>query len=134
ETLARIWKIHRPGDGVDLTVMRPGNPSPMVVHGVFRLSPSGAGERGPIRGVGLTILNLSPFVFLVVGFAVLFLRVNERNAWLIALLFSAFAAVPNFENDFLAVPPLLRAFAVTYRIVFGNFVAGIFYFFFAVFP
>ncbi len=134
ETLARIWKIHRPGDGVDLTVVRPGNPLPMVVHGVFRLSPSGAEERGPIHSVGLTILNLYPFVFLVVGFAVLFLRVNERNAWLIALLFSAFAAVPNFENDFLAVPPLLRAFAVSYRIVFGNFVAGIFYFFFAVFP
>jgi sigma-B regulation protein RsbU (phosphoserine phosphatase) len=134
DTLARVWSHHKPGDGVALTVVRPGVNDALILHATFRLSASGAEETGVIHTVGLTIFNLYPFVFLTVGLPLLFLRVTDRNAWLVALLFSAFIAVIPFQNDFLGVLAFLRPFAVIYNVVFSDLICGIFYFFFAVFP
>jgi hypothetical protein len=51
-----------------------------------------------------------PLAFLVVGLAVLFLRVDDPHAWLLAVLFGSFlAGGPLFEA---AIPPHLRGFAV----------------------
>jgi serine phosphatase RsbU (regulator of sigma subunit) len=73
-----------------------------------------------------------PLGFLVVGLAVLFLRPDDRNAWLLALLFGGFLADgPLFEG---AIPPQLRGFMVAYKIVMGWSSGALFYYFFAVFP
>jgi hypothetical protein len=68
-----------------------------------------------------------------VAFAVLFLRLEEPNAWLLALLFCAFAASAPLLNP-LAISSSLRAFAFAFRAVFAGMLAPLFYLFFAVFP
>lgn len=83
---------------------------------------------------GIEFLHFYPLLFFGVGFGVLFLRLNDRNAWLLALLFSAFiSAVPMFHIQG-AIHPALRPFAFAFKVAFSVLAAPLFYFFFAVFP
>src|SRR5215471_575884 len=134
DTLVRIWSLHKPGDTVELKVERPGVSSPMVLQATFRASSVASAETGVVRHVGREINSLFPVVFVTVGLAVLFLRLADPNAWLMALMFAGFIAIPGFANAFLGVPSQLRPFAMAYREVFNNTVAPLFYFFFATFP
>lgn len=77
-------------------------------------------------------LDYYPVGFLVVGVTVLLLRPNDRNAWLLALVFGGFLAdAPLYEGN---IPPLLRGFVVFYKIVMMWSSMALFYYFFAVFP
>jgi len=134
DTMTRVWAQEKPGDGVELTIQRPGAASPIVLHGTFRARISKSAETGVVQHLGQGIVRLFPFVFLTVGLAVLFLRLEDPNAWLLALMFGGFIAVPSFSNSFLPVPASLRPWAAAYRGLFDNMVAPLFYFFFAVFP
>jgi membrane-associated protease RseP (regulator of RpoE activity) len=134
DTLIRIWSQHKPGDSVELDVQRPGVSDPIVLRGTFRPSRPASAEAGVAQHVGQGILRLYPFVFLTVGLAVLFLRLEDPNAWLLALMFGGFIAIPGFANSFLGVPSYLRPLAIAYRAIFDNMVPALFYFFFAVFP
>jgi sigma-B regulation protein RsbU (phosphoserine phosphatase) len=122
----------RPGDPVEFTVQRAGEPAPLTLHGVFRAARPGESD-SIARSSALQIKGLFPIPFLLVGFAVLFLRLEEPNAWLLALLFCAFAAAPDFFNP-LAISPPPRAFAFAFRAVFSGMLCPLFYVFFAVFP
>jgi phosphoserine phosphatase RsbU/P len=133
-SLIRIWAQHKPGDAVQLTVVRPGNRSPIVLNATFRASGEARAEAGVAAHVGQGIVRVFPIVFLTVGLTLLFLRVDDRNAWLVALMFAGFVAVPAFSNSFLGVPSVVRPLATAYRAVFNNLVAALFYFFFATFP
>src|SRR5215472_15272530 len=134
DSLTLIWDQHKPGDAVQLTVLRKGNRSPIVLHARFRASGEARAEAGVAAHVGQGIVRLFPIVFLTVGLALLFLRLDERNAWLVALLFGGFIAVPGFSDSFLGVPSEVRPLAMAYRAIFNNIVAALFYFFFATFP
>src|SRR5579863_2385222 len=123
----------RPGDPVELTIERASEPKPLMLHGVFRAAAPAGTSEGLAKSSALQIKGSFPIPFLLVGFTVLFLRLEEANAWLLALLFCAFAAAPEFFNP-LAIPPPLRAFAFTFRAVFGGMLCPLFYLFFAVFP
>jgi sigma-B regulation protein RsbU (phosphoserine phosphatase) len=130
----------KPGDPVALTVLRAGKPGPMVLHGVFRASTGiygAAGPVSPIEGIARSsarqVTDLYPLPFLLVGFAVLFLRLRDPKAWLLALLFCAFTCVPDLP-DALPFAPLLVAFAQRCRAVFSGMLPPLFYLFFAVFP
>ena len=132
-SLTRVWSSHQPEDGIDLVVVRPGSPTPIQLHGIFRAS-RGMRQEGVVQSLSLRLLNFYPFVFLVVGLAVLFLRVEDPNAWLLALLFGGFLAIPAFNDNFLHVPEWLRPFEMVYRAILENMVTGVFLFFFSVFP
>ena len=134
DTLIRFWSQHKPGDSVDLSVARDGTASPIVLHGTFRASRELSNEAGVVQHFGKGINNLFPVVFVVVGLAVLFLRLDDPNAWLVALMFAGFIAIPDFANDFLGVPPSLRTLASAYHAIFNKTVAPIFFFFCATFP
>ena len=134
DSLVRIWIQHKPGDSVELAIQRPGVSAPIDVHATFRASGSAPSEAGVATHLGQGVLRLYPFAFLTVGLAVLFLRLEDPNAWLLALMFGGFIAIPNFDNGFLGVPSSIRPFAIAYRTIFDNMVAALFYFFFAVFP
>ncbi len=134
DTLIRVWSEHKPGDSVELAVQRPGVSDPIVLRGTFRPSGDTSPEAGLAQNVGMGILRLYPFAFLTVGLAVLFLRLEDPNAWLLALMFGGFIAIPGFANSFLGVPAYLRPLAIAYRTIFDNMVPALFYFFFAVFP
>ena len=123
----------RPGDPVELAVERVSEPKPLILHGVFRAAALAGTSEGLARSSALQITGSFPIPFLLVAFAVLFLRLEEPNAWLLALLFCAFAAAPSILNP-VAVSPGLRAFAFAFRAVFSGMLGPLFYLFFAVFP
>ncbi len=128
--------VHRgqPGDVVELTVERPGAAAPIVLQMVLQRRPAQAEELPPARTVALEIINSFPVLFLVVGLGVLFLRLEDRNAWLLALLFGAFiAGAPLLQMEG-SIHPTLRGFALAYKVTFRGLSAAIFYYFFAVFP
>ena len=118
---------------MELTVARSGEPKPLILRGAFRAATPAGTSEGLAKSSALQITGSFPIPFLLVAFAVLFLRLEEPNAWLLALLFCAFAAAPSFLNP-LAVSPALRAFAFAFRAVFAGMLGPLFYLFFAVFP
>ena len=134
DTLVRVWSERKPGDAVELSIVRAGVNRPITLHAVFRASGPTSAEASMLQHLGRGINDLFPIVFLTVGLAVLFLRLEDPHAWLMALMFGSFIAIPGFANAFLGVPSALRPVVVAYRALFNNMVAPLFYFFFAVFP
>ncbi|MFQ5817833.1 MAG: SpoIIE family protein phosphatase [Terriglobia bacterium] len=121
----------QPGDVVELTLVRPGAAALFVLPVVLSPRPAGKSELTPAQTVVGEIVNLYPLLFLVVGLVVLFLRLEDRNAWLLALLFGGFIAAAPFPEA--AIHPTLRGFALAYDVA-GGLCPALFYYFFAVFP
>ncbi|MBZ5592872.1 MAG: SpoIIE family protein phosphatase [Acidobacteriia bacterium] len=133
-TTDRIWRQAKPGDKVQLTIERPGQVTRVVLICVFRKRVSGPSEGGLPEYFAGEIRSLFPVPFVVVGLAVLFLRLDSPHAWLLALMFAGFAASPGIPNDFGSVAPVLRPFAKAYQSVVISLLGPSFYWFFAVFP
>ena len=120
-------------DILELSVEDPGAPNgqrklELPVHGGFPTPPRTM-ELNDLLGLAI---DYYPFGFLVVGIAVLLLRTDNANAWLLALLFGGFLAIaPLFEG---AIPLQMRGFIVFYKIVMSWSGLALFYYFFAVFP
>lgn len=121
----------KPGETIDLTIQRPGQPQPFTAQAVFRAVPNSVTGA---KAVAFQILGSYPLAFLVVGLVVLFMRMEDRDAWLLALLFAGFITVSNIPNSFAAAPGDLRVFLLAYRAIFLSLIAPLFYWFFAVFP
>src|SRR5271157_1608728 len=134
QLLYRTWLDSQPGDTVTLTVQRPGQSQPLVITPVFRAIEGLGDTRTAARTVAMQILSAYPLFFAVVGLAVLFLRVEDRNAWLLALVFATFITAADMPSQFAAAPAHLQSFLLAYRTVMGSVLAELFYFFFAVFP
>lgn len=134
EVLFRTWLSSHPGDAVTLTVQRPGQSRPLVVTVVFRTKQGIGDTKTLVRTIADQILESYPMLFLIVGLAVLFLRVEDRNAWLLALVFATFITAADMPNEFAAAPPNFQSLLLAYRTLMGSLLTGLFYFFFAVFP
>jgi len=128
------WLRHHPGDRIELSVKRADVPAPLVLTGIFRAHRDTSKEGWVTRYFGEKIVRTYPVAFLVVGLAVLFLRVEDRNAWLLAVMFAGFIAVASPGNEFAALQRGFRLFAIIYRAIFDSFLPALFYIFFAVFP
>jgi sigma-B regulation protein RsbU (phosphoserine phosphatase) len=126
------WAHGRPGDSVELTVERPGQPKPLVLHGVFRVR-SFLAQEGLVKASAIEVTKWYPVVFLAVGLAVLFLRLDDPHAWLLAFLFGGFIAVGD-SPYLMNLPAALRGFSCAYQAIFCSLIAALFYFFFAIFP
>jgi sigma-B regulation protein RsbU (phosphoserine phosphatase) len=120
------WSAHQPGDRVHLTILRAGQVSPVVLTGTFR--PAGGG------GLGTQLRTWYPVPFVVVGLTVLFLRLEDRNVWLLALLFGSFTTTSGPPEGFNGVAASVRPLVLTYNTLFLGVVGPLFYWFFAVFP
>ena len=123
-----------PGDAVTVTVERPGEEKPLVLRGIFRAKTGlNGGAEGLAKSSAQQVIGLFPIPFVVVGFAVLFFRLEEPKAWLLALLFCAFVCAPD-----LMLPPgvssLLRTFVLAFRTLFLGLLGPVFYSFFSEFP
>jgi sigma-B regulation protein RsbU (phosphoserine phosphatase) len=129
----KVWGHSRPGDSVDVTVRRAGAPQPLTLHAIFRaISPDETGEE-TARASARRVLSFYPVFFLLVGFSVLFLRIDNSDAWLLAVLFACFIGVPSLANVHI-LPQALAIFVGLYRAVFVGMITSVFYIFFAVFP
>ena len=127
------WGRHRVGDTVRLTIVRPGHAAPLQLVGVFRQ----ASSSGLVGGAGYladALHNWYPVPFVVIGLTVLFLRVEDRNTWLLALLFASFTTTASSPSGFDAMPAFVRSVALAYGALFLGLVGPLFYWFFAVFP
>ncbi|HEX5413341.1 MAG TPA: SpoIIE family protein phosphatase [Terriglobia bacterium] len=133
-TIFDVWSRQKPGNEVKLNIVREGETSPLVLSATFRARRSASREAGLTERLGEEILQTYPLVFLIVGLPVLFLRLEDRNAWLLALMFACFAAAPPFPNMFAGLNPALRSFSTAYRAIFSTFLGAVFYCFFTLFP
>jgi sigma-B regulation protein RsbU (phosphoserine phosphatase) len=131
--MAKVWSRSHPGDSVDVTVRRPGEAEPLTFHILFRSAGTGRSSEGPARTSAREVLSFYPIFFLLVGFGVLFLRLEDPDAWLLALLFACFVSVPPFNNQG-GLPQGLELFISLFKTLFFSLIASVFYIFFAHFP
>jgi sigma-B regulation protein RsbU (phosphoserine phosphatase) len=124
----------QPGDVVELTVERPSAAGPIFLEMVLQPRPAQVAEPPLAQAVANEVLGSYPVLFLVVGLSVLFLRLQDRHAWLLALLFGTFTAAAPLLPIVGSIHPTLRGFALAYKLTFSGLCAAIFYYFFAVFP
>src|SRR5208337_890586 len=125
----------KPGATVTFSVRRPGGASPRVVLVVLDSLPRPLGiyrHLTPGRMIAVRIMESYPFVFLVVGLAVLFLKIEDRNAWLLALVFGGFVALPDIPPG--VIHPAFRSFLMSYHVVLEDLLPALLYLFLAVFP
>jgi sigma-B regulation protein RsbU (phosphoserine phosphatase) len=131
--LGEVYLDRRPGDPVDLAVLRAGSEAPVMHRAVFRGRSLPTSLPTLVRILlGTTVLF--PFVLLAVALPVLFYRLEDRNAWLLALLFLCLTAAPGFPNGFASLDGGWRSFATVYRAVLGGLLGASFYWLFAAFP
>ncbi len=130
---SKVWSRAQPGDAVDITVRRSSELQPLTLHAIFRSVEAGRAAEGFARASAEELLGFYPIFFVLVGFAVLFLRLDDAHAWLLALLFAGFVAVPSFNNQ-MALPGALLIIVTVYRSIFYSLIPALFYIFFAVFP
>jgi phosphoserine phosphatase RsbU/P len=122
----------QPGDRVTLQVERPPAPVIFTTEAIVA-APAVSGKQPSVpRRVVLLIIRSYPLLFLIVGLVVLFERVQDRNAWLLALILAGFIAAAPIDKA--VVHPSLRLFSVIYVSTLLNLLPGVFYYFFAVFP
>lgn len=120
------------GDTVQLGVKRSDANHELTAFAVLQPFPVRFSGISFLKVAVLRLISFYPLFFLIVGATVLFLRLEDSNAWGLALLFAAFIAeAPLVEGTF---PSSLRGFAIFYTSIVGGLGPAIFYWFFAVFP
>jgi phosphoserine phosphatase RsbU/P len=130
----QAYAAGKPGDAVVFTVQREGEANPVAIHGIFRASLEDGPPEGFAKTSAVQITRSFPVLFLLVGLTVLFLRLNDPNAWLLASLFCGFVAAPGFSHPAAAMGHHLRSVALFYQTIFSAFLCPLFYIFFAVVP
>ena len=123
----------KPGDVVTLRVRRPGVAQPFDLPLTLQAAPS-----RPIptmaQWLAIQVINYYPLPFLIVGLLVLFLRVEDKNAWLLALMFAGFiTAAPVAFLEGVLSPPM-RRFMLGFMILLYGVTPAVFYWFFGTFP
>jgi len=106
---------------------------PVNLHAIFRATNPDKPNEGILLASVRYLARFFPAFFLLVGFGVLFLRIDDPYAWLLSLLFVCFIAIPNFQN-FNIFPPALTSLVHIFRSLFAGMLAAMLYTFFAVFP
>jgi sigma-B regulation protein RsbU (phosphoserine phosphatase) len=132
--LNHTWLDAQPGETVTLTVQRAGQAQPLTITPVFRFRQGEGESKTFVHSLAEQVVNSFPVLFLIVGLPVLFLRVEDRNAWLMMLVFATFITPAGMPGGFSACPDHLRAFQLACRTIGNGLLPGVFYFFFAVFP
>ncbi|MGA2369062.1 MAG: SpoIIE family protein phosphatase [Candidatus Korobacteraceae bacterium] len=127
-----LWSRSHPGETVHFTVHREGEATPILISPVFR-HPVGSGDSSLARRGASYFLLSYPLVFLVVGMAVLFLRLEDRNAWILALMFTGFISLAP-APEVIGAPDRLQQIFSSYSEIVKAPLGALFYFFFAVFP
>jgi len=133
KSLYSLYRPSKPGDSVQVTVARPGEPSQIVLTAIFRRRPSVPEQRSWTESLAALLLHSYPVPFVVMAIVVLFLRLEDRRVWHLALLFASFNPGPG-GVQFDAIPAEFRTFTIVYQILGQGFIGPLFYSFFAVFP
>ncbi|HXZ81172.1 MAG TPA: SpoIIE family protein phosphatase [Terriglobales bacterium] len=122
----------KPGEVISLLIERPG--TGLVRASLALIAYQQSTLYTSSQRLMNSILSLYPVLFLVVGLPVLFLRLENRNAWLLAIMFAGFIAAAPLAFLEGAISPPLRRFLFAYMVFFYGWLPAIFYCFFATFP
>ena len=120
----------QPGRAVVLSVTREGD-APRDVK-VILGAPETFAEASSVRMLASLLLRLYPVGFLVVMALLLLQRPQDRDVWLVSLLFAGFIAAAPLDPAY--AHPGLRRFALVYATIFRALIPPLFYALFAVFP
>ena len=129
--------LHRaaPGDRLRLLVAREGWPEPREIQAEVRPRVSRAGaQEGLPRWLTSELLSLYPLPFLLVGVSVLLQRPDDRNAWLLALVFAGFISAAPLTPFEPRMHPWLATYLFTWSALFSSLLPAVFYWFFSTFP
>lgn len=120
----------RPGESLVLEVERPGA-APFTAE--IRLAAPPSRAPAPLsRRLAQEALGSYPLPFLLVAAGVLLLRMDDPQAWRLALLFASFIAGAPIDET--ALPASLRPFSVAYKVGLQGVNPALFLFFFSLFP
>jgi len=134
-SLSNAYAPYKPGDSVQITVARPGSANPVALTGVFRRRvTSFEGGGGLPEILARQVRRASPIPFVVVGLIILFLRLEDPMAWLLALLFASYTSTTGFPDYYAVLAPAVWPFITAYEALFYGLFAPLFYWFFAWFP
>src|ERR1700685_4485435 len=117
QVLFNVWHESHPGETVRLTIQRAGEAQPQVVTPIFREAEGSGDTQSLARRGAVEVLGFYPLLFLVVGLAVLFLRIEDSNAWLLALMFGGLIMEGALPMAFALAPHALLDFLYTYRVL-----------------
>ncbi|HLV80217.1 MAG TPA: PDZ domain-containing protein, partial [Chthonomonadaceae bacterium] len=115
--LFRVWHAAQPGDSVALKIRRPGQAEPLFLTPVFRAAKGSGDAQSLVRRGAAEVLGFYPLLFLIVGLAVLFLRVEDSNAWLLAFMFAGFISEADVPLGFALAPDSLLHFLFSYALI-----------------
>ncbi len=132
-TVAPAIAKGKAGDVVTARIQRPGVAEPFDVQ--MALEPTPPRPKLTVaQWLAIQVVNFYPMPFLIVGLLVLFLRIEDRNAWLLAAMFAGFiAAAPIAFLEGVLSPPL-RRFILSFMILLYGMLPAVFYWFFGTFP
>jgi tetratricopeptide (TPR) repeat protein len=108
------YKSARPGDQVELTVERPGQPARLRLTGEFESRPL-TDQLGPALRTFDRMLPLFRVVFLAVALPVLLLRIDDPHAWGAALLLISMAGVARAPESYPGLHPRVLAFTLAWK-------------------
>ena len=128
--LGSLWQGRRPGEHVLLGVARDGQR--LVLDAVLASPPQA--EIPLPRLIANELLGIYPVPFLAVGVAVLLLRLEDRHAWMVAVLFAGLIAGAPLLDFEAAIPRALRRPAFAYKVAFNGATPAVFLYLFSVFP
>jgi sigma-B regulation protein RsbU (phosphoserine phosphatase) len=123
----------RPGDSVVFTVRRAGHAAPITLRATLARLPRLPAPQPLAQRIARTVTDFYPIPAMLVGLIVLVLRLEDRNAWLLAALFAGLATGRLAELEGL-IHPALRGFALGYFVLFNGIWPAIFYTFLSTFP
>ena len=115
-------------------MVRPGQPAPLELTGVFRRELGARGEGALGGAVNRVAQNSFPLAFATVGLVILLWRPEDRNVWLLACFFAGIIAAPAFPNSYQTAPAPLRPWLEEYNGFFLGMAGASFYCLCAVFP
>jgi sigma-B regulation protein RsbU (phosphoserine phosphatase) len=122
-----------PGDRVALEIARPAA-SELVLLEITLQPTSRPAQVSFVESVAGALADFYPLLFLILGLYVLFLRMQDGHAWVLALLFAAFIAGPAFERIRPLLHPDVRPWTMAYAMTFAYLGPAFFYGFFTTFP
>ncbi len=122
------------GDVMDLKVIRQGQAAALQPRAILRAWVNLEEERSLLRNIAGYISSSYPLWFLSVGLYILFLRIQDPNAWWLALCMACFIAGPGLASMYAAVWPPLRPWMLAYQAVMLGMLGPVSFYFLAVFP